>query len=118
MHSRTHRFGQEKEVYVSRVILNNTVEQRILDLQRKKQDITDNTLGEGTGKSAYLFLVLFSSGPVMSRCKSNPPSSLTELKRMTVGELATLFNVNTRVSGICLTNHSPSSEKGFTLALD
>jgi hypothetical protein len=26
--------------------------------------------------------------------------------------------VNTRVSGICLTNHSPSSEKGFTLALD
>ncbi|PLW46655.1 hypothetical protein PCASD_03707 [Puccinia coronata f. sp. avenae] len=66
---RTHRFGQEKEVYVSRVILNNTVEQRILDLQRKKQDITDNTLGEGTGK---------------------------KLKRMTVGELATLFNVNTR----------------------
>jgi len=66
---RAHRFGQEKEVYVNRVMINNTVEQRILELQRKKQEITDHTLGEGSGK---------------------------KLKRMTVGELASLFNLNTR----------------------
>ncbi|KNZ58842.1 hypothetical protein VP01_1850g5 [Puccinia sorghi] len=66
---RAHRFGQEKEVFVNRVMIKNTVEQRILDLQRKKQEITDHTLGEGSG---------------------------TKLKRMTVGELASLFNLNTQ----------------------
>ncbi|WAR57048.1 hypothetical protein PtB15_8B92 [Puccinia triticina] len=64
-----HQFGQEKPIFVKRVMLTNTVEQRILALQKGKQDITDSTLGEGTGK---------------------------KLKRMTASELATLFNLNTR----------------------
>ncbi|KAA1114836.1 hypothetical protein PGT21_024810 [Puccinia graminis f. sp. tritici] len=64
---RAHRFGQEKPVYVKRVMLIDTVEQRICNLQKNKQDITDSTLGEGTGK---------------------------KLKRMTVSELASLFNLN------------------------
>ncbi|OAV97593.1 hypothetical protein PTTG_01908 [Puccinia triticina 1-1 BBBD Race 1] len=66
---RAHRFGQEKPVFVKRVMLTKTVEERIVALQKGKQDITDSTLGEGTGK---------------------------KLKRMTVSELAALFNLNTR----------------------
>lgn len=64
---RVHRLGQLKDVFVNRVMIRNTVEQRICDLQSRKQDITDNTLGEGPGK---------------------------KLKKMTVGELANLFNLN------------------------
>ncbi|OAV93554.1 hypothetical protein PTTG_27314 [Puccinia triticina 1-1 BBBD Race 1] len=60
---RAHQLGQEKPIFVKRVMLTNTVEQRILALQKGKQDITDSTLGEGTGK---------------------------KLKRMNVSELATL----------------------------
>ncbi|KNF01813.1 hypothetical protein PSTG_04932 [Puccinia striiformis f. sp. tritici PST-78] len=66
---RAHRFGQMKPVHVKRVMINNTVEQRINKLQLGKQAITDSALGEGSGK---------------------------KLKRMTVSELANLFNLNTR----------------------
>ncbi|KNE91527.1 hypothetical protein PSTG_15048 [Puccinia striiformis f. sp. tritici PST-78] len=66
-----HRFGQMKPVYVKRVMLNNTVKQRINNLQIVKQVITDSALGEGSGK---------------------------KLQRMTVSELANLFNLNTWVS--------------------
>jgi hypothetical protein len=60
IYSRAHRFGQEKPVYVKRVMLIDTVEQRICNLQKNKQDITDSTLGEGTGKSqSCLLLALF-----------------------------------------------------------
>ncbi|OAV90465.1 hypothetical protein PTTG_28289 [Puccinia triticina 1-1 BBBD Race 1] len=58
-----------RPVFVKRVMLTNTIKQRILALQKGKQDITDSTLGKGTGK---------------------------KLKRMAVSELATLFNLNTR----------------------
>lgn len=34
---RVHRIGQMKDVVVHRIFINNTVEDRILELQRKKQ---------------------------------------------------------------------------------
>ncbi|WRT66925.1 uncharacterized protein IL334_003890 [Kwoniella shivajii] len=44
---RAHRIGQEKAVSVHRLVIENTVEQRILDLQEKKQALSDGAMGEG-----------------------------------------------------------------------
>ena len=38
---RAHRIGQEKTVYVYRLITTNTIEENILSLQRKKLEISD-----------------------------------------------------------------------------
>ncbi|KIJ44978.1 hypothetical protein M422DRAFT_167577, partial [Sphaerobolus stellatus SS14] len=46
---RVHRMGQQKDVHVKRLIIRNTVEERILNLQLKKQSLADAVLGEGTG---------------------------------------------------------------------
>ncbi|KAI8986938.1 SNF2 family N-terminal domain-containing protein [Pilobolus umbonatus] len=47
---RVHRIGQTKNVDVHRIFINDTVEDRILELQNKKQGIADGVLGEGTGR--------------------------------------------------------------------
>lgn len=47
---RVHRIGQKKKVDVHRIFINNTVEDRILELQNKKQQIADGVLGEGAGR--------------------------------------------------------------------
>ncbi|KAL1921399.1 uncharacterized protein VTP21DRAFT_11115 [Calcarisporiella thermophila] len=47
---RVHRIGQHKNVTVTRLTIANTVEERILKLQEKKQMIFDGALGEGKGK--------------------------------------------------------------------
>ncbi|CAG8452129.1 8018_t:CDS:2 [Ambispora leptoticha] len=44
---RVHRIGQKKDVEVHRIIIPNTIEQRILDLQDKKQHLASQVLGEG-----------------------------------------------------------------------
>ncbi|GAA5878832.1 hypothetical protein JCM1840_000729 [Sporobolomyces johnsonii] len=44
---RVHRIGQEKDVFVDRLTIANTVEQRMFDLQVKKQGLADASLGEG-----------------------------------------------------------------------
>ncbi|KAJ3281004.1 hypothetical protein HK104_000270 [Borealophlyctis nickersoniae] len=45
---RVHRFGQKREVTVHRIMIKNTVEDRIFELQQKKQELADAALGEGT----------------------------------------------------------------------
>ncbi|ORZ12900.1 SNF2 family N-terminal domain-domain-containing protein [Lobosporangium transversale] len=45
---RVHRIGQTKEVFVHRLCIPETVEDRILALQAKKQALADGALGEGT----------------------------------------------------------------------
>ncbi|KAK4057554.1 hypothetical protein OIO90_001199 [Microbotryomycetes sp. JL221] len=47
---RCHRIGQTKEVQINRVMVHNTVEQRINDLQSRKQTLADGALGEGSFK--------------------------------------------------------------------
>ncbi|GAA5866871.1 hypothetical protein JCM3774_004583 [Rhodotorula dairenensis] len=47
---RVHRIGQEKEVVVNRLTIQNTVEQRILAMQQRKQDLADAATGEGSGQ--------------------------------------------------------------------
>ncbi|EJT99341.1 hypothetical protein DACRYDRAFT_23908 [Dacryopinax primogenitus] len=47
---RVHRFGQVKDVHVERLVIKNTVEDRILALHKRKQGLADHSLGEGNGK--------------------------------------------------------------------
>lgn len=47
---RIHRLGQTKECFIRRLVIENTVEQRILAIQSRKNDLSDGSLGEGNGK--------------------------------------------------------------------
>ena len=62
---RAHRIGQMKEVYVHRLLIANTVEDRIVELQDKKRELISGALDEGgtlnvsrlnTRELAYLFV--------------------------------------------------------------
>ncbi|KAF4616900.1 hypothetical protein D9613_008762 [Agrocybe pediades] len=66
---RVHRVGQTREVLVQRVVIADTVEDRILKLQERKQLLADGSLGEGSGK---------------------------KIGRLSVKELANLFGLDTR----------------------
>ena len=44
---RCHRIGQQRPVKVSRFTISDTVEDRILELQKQKKSIADGALGEG-----------------------------------------------------------------------
>ena len=44
---RTHRIGQDQKVFVYKLVASDTVEEKILNLQDKKQQIADNTYGHG-----------------------------------------------------------------------
>ncbi|KAF8589119.1 hypothetical protein K439DRAFT_1383733 [Ramaria rubella] len=66
---RVHRLGQTRPVIVQRLVIEETVEARILALQDRKQNLADGSLGEGTGK---------------------------KLGRLSVKDLANLFGLNVR----------------------
>jgi SNF2 family DNA or RNA helicase len=46
---RTHRIGQDKTVFAYKMICKNTIEERILQLQQRKQGISDELISEDTG---------------------------------------------------------------------
>ncbi|KAL2158389.1 hypothetical protein VTH06DRAFT_4437 [Thermothelomyces fergusii] len=61
---RAHRIGQQREVKVHRILVRETVEDRILALQENKRELVETALDEGQGKNvgrlseaelAYLF---------------------------------------------------------------
>ncbi|KAG1871505.1 SNF2 family N-terminal domain-containing protein [Suillus subluteus] len=66
---RVHRLGQQKDVFVQRLVIANTVEDRVLALQERKRNLADGSLGEGSGK---------------------------KIGRMSVRELANLFGLDHR----------------------
>jgi len=66
-YDRVHRIGQLKDVIIHRLIIKDTIEERLVRLQARKQGLSDAALGEGT------------SG---------------KLKRMTAREIANLFGLN------------------------
>ncbi|KAI0742470.1 SNF2 family N-terminal domain-containing protein [Daedaleopsis nitida] len=47
-YDRVHRLGQEKEVFVKRLVIRDTIEERMLKLQDTKLGLSDAALGEGT----------------------------------------------------------------------
>jgi DNA repair protein RAD16 len=51
---RAHRIGQTKRVVVYRLVIENTIEQRILDIQEKKMQIVDAAFGGKEGKTSKL----------------------------------------------------------------
>ncbi|KAI0032009.1 P-loop containing nucleoside triphosphate hydrolase protein [Vararia minispora EC-137] len=52
-YDRVHRLGQEKEVFVSRLVVKNTIEERMLRLQDVKTGLADAALGEGGGGTLH-----------------------------------------------------------------
>ncbi|KAJ7039861.1 SNF2 superfamily protein [Mycena alexandri] len=66
---RVHRLGQHRDVIVKRLVIANTVEDRILALQERKKNLADGSLGEGSGK---------------------------KIGRLSVRELANLFGLDAR----------------------
>ncbi|KAI9451415.1 SNF2 family N-terminal domain-containing protein [Lactarius psammicola] len=48
-YDRVHRLGQEKDVFVKRLVVEDTIEERMLRLQDVKMGLADAALGEGTG---------------------------------------------------------------------
>ena len=48
---RAHRIGQTKEVTVYKVICENTLEERILELQEAKSALADEVVGRGAGST-------------------------------------------------------------------
>ncbi|XP_024015524.1 helicase-like transcription factor CHR27 [Eutrema salsugineum] len=55
---RAHRIGQTRTVTVTRIAVNNTVEDRILALQERKREMVASALGENHGKSSAIQLTL------------------------------------------------------------
>lgn len=62
---RAHRIGQTRDVFVHRLLIENTVEDRIIELQEKKRDLISGALDEGGSMNvsrldarelAYLFV--------------------------------------------------------------
>lgn len=48
---RAHRIGQQREVFVHRILLNDTIEGRIMELQKYKKEMVQNALDENGMKS-------------------------------------------------------------------
>ncbi|EKM76597.1 hypothetical protein AGABI1DRAFT_78341 [Agaricus bisporus var. burnettii JB137-S8] len=48
-YDRCHRIGQEKNVFVKRLVVEDTIEERMLKLQEVKMGLSDAALGEGSG---------------------------------------------------------------------
>ncbi|KIP06767.1 hypothetical protein PHLGIDRAFT_30351 [Phlebiopsis gigantea 11061_1 CR5-6] len=48
-YDRVHRLGQDKEVFVKRLVVNDTLEERMLKLQETKTGLAEAALGEGSG---------------------------------------------------------------------
>ena len=46
---RTHRIGQTREVFAYRIVAEDTIESKILELQQSKRALADAVLGAGTG---------------------------------------------------------------------
>ena len=51
---RTHRIGQHRPIFATRFIIENTIEERILKLQEKKQLVIDGTIGGDSASIAKL----------------------------------------------------------------
>jgi SNF2 family DNA or RNA helicase len=51
---RAHRIGQERHVIATRLVARDTIEEKILELQRTKRDLADAILSEDQGTLATI----------------------------------------------------------------
>ncbi|KAL6725110.1 hypothetical protein Aduo_019925 [Ancylostoma duodenale] len=49
---RVHRMGQTKDVYIHKLIMKNSIEERVLDLQKKKMELAESVLRGAVSKKA------------------------------------------------------------------
>jgi len=75
-YDRIHRLGQTKDVYVKRLVVSNTIEERMLALQDVKVGLSEAALGEGTGAKLHKLSVkqiksLFGMGPKKDDTRQN-----------------------------------------------
>ncbi|MEC9466006.1 MAG: DEAD/DEAH box helicase [Myxococcota bacterium] len=49
---RAHRIGQEKPVFVHRLVARDTVEEKILELQERKRELAELAIGDATGATS------------------------------------------------------------------
>jgi len=75
-YDRVHRLGQAKDVYVKRLVVRNTIEERMLELQDVKVGLSEAALGEGTGAKLHKLSVkqiksLFGMGPKKDEARQN-----------------------------------------------
>ncbi len=78
--SRAYRMGQLKSVVVHRLLCDNTVDERIMELLREKQDVFDSFAEESTAGSEYLKAEHSMSAAILQM----------EKERLDSGELAAL----------------------------
>ncbi|KAH9054910.1 SNF2 family DNA-dependent ATPase [Lactarius vividus] len=76
-YDRVHRLGQEKDVFVKRLVVEETIEERMLRLQDVKMGLADAALGEGTGVKLHKLSVreikaLFGMLPQQQRAPEAP----------------------------------------------
>ena len=80
--SRAYRMGQLRSVLVHRLLCDNTVDERILELLREKQDIFDSFAEESTAGSEYMRAEKSIGAAIIQlekeRLASEPPLLLTE----------------------------------------
>ena len=101
---RTHRIGQHRPINVTRLIIENSIEARILDLQKKKENLAASTLGDDDKAMGRVSLptfwpVFLAVMRVASRLR--PPRtrifdelSLTLLFQLTPEDLMFLFSLS------------------------
>jgi SNF2 family DNA or RNA helicase len=75
---RTHRIGQHRPINVTRLIIENSIEARILDLQKKKENLAASTLGDDDKAMGRVSLPV-SSLPVF--LASQPPCAQLDTVR-------------------------------------
>ena len=46
---RTHRIGQTKNVFAYKMICKDTIEEKIIQLQQRKKELSDNLIGDNEG---------------------------------------------------------------------
>jgi SNF2 family DNA or RNA helicase len=46
---RTHRIGQTKNVFAYKMICKDTIEEKIIQLQQRKKELSDNLIGDTEG---------------------------------------------------------------------
>ncbi|KAJ1934676.1 DNA repair protein rad16, partial [Linderina macrospora] len=51
---RIHRMGQYRPIKVTRIIIENSIESRIIQLQKKKQWLADSTIGRDSKALEHL----------------------------------------------------------------
>ncbi|KZT67894.1 hypothetical protein DAEQUDRAFT_672524 [Daedalea quercina L-15889] len=72
-YDRVHRLGQEKEVFVKRLVVKNTIEERMLRLQDTKTGLAEAALGEGSGVKLHKLSVKELKAVRLSSCQGVHP---------------------------------------------